>query len=172
MSQNGNGSGPSRWWIVVKPEQRELIEILRARLEGSGVGVQVERRARERRRGSFGPLMDRRVNDRRRQRPIALLSVAAPPELAETAPAPAGHRQTPPREAPSRAARLTHPCPTCSSDVELELPRFPHPPARVEMEVAHVNGNTRDAQHYVEIAAFTVSGRMILSQRVPGRRPA
>jgi hypothetical protein len=40
------------------------------------------------------------------------------------------------------------------------------------MEVAHVNGNNRDAQHYVEIAAFTVSGRMILSQRVPARRPA
>jgi hypothetical protein len=164
-----NGTGPARWWIVVKPEQRELIEILRARLEGSGVEVQIERRARERRRGSLGPLMDRRVNDRRRRRPVALLSVAAPPEVAQTAPAPAVARA----ETPSREAPLTHPCPTCASVVELELPRFPHPPARVEMEVAHVTGNNnRDAQHYVEIAAFTVSGRMILSQRVPGRRPA
>jgi hypothetical protein len=55
--------------------------------------------------------------------------------------------------------------------VELELPRFPHPPARVEMEVAHVGAASRNAQHYVEIAAFSVSGRLILSQRVPGRRP-
>ncbi|HEX2501690.1 MAG TPA: hypothetical protein VHO73_09540 [Methylomirabilota bacterium] len=171
MSQNGTGA--ARWWIVVKPEQRELIEILRARLEGSGVEVQVERRARERRRGSLGPLMDRRVNDRRRQRPVALLSVAAPAELAEAARAPAAtHRQAPPRERSPREAPLTHPCPICLSVVELELPRFPHPPARVEMEVGHVNGNNRDAQHYVEIAAFTVSGRMILSQRVPARRPA
>ena len=36
------------------------------------------------------------------------------------------------------------------------------------MEVAHVAGSVGD-EHYVEIAAFTVSGRMILSQRVPAR---
>lgn len=175
MSQNGNGS--ARWYLILKPEQRELIEVLRARLEGSGVQVLIERRSRERRRGSLGPLMDRRVNDRRRQRPIALLSVAAPVELAAAAPARGAARAKPmppgasDREGSGREAPLTHPCPTCASVVELELPRFPHPPARVEMEVAHVVGKDRDAQHYVEIAAFTVSGRMILSQRVPGRRP-
>jgi hypothetical protein len=57
----------------------------------------------------------------------------------------------------------------CAESVELELPRFPHPPARVEMEVGHSSGS---GQHYAEIAAFTVSGRLILSQRVPARRPA
>jgi hypothetical protein len=172
MEKNGNGTAPIRWYLVVKPEQRDLLEILRERLHGSGVEVLVERRGRERRRGSFGPAMDRRQVERRRQRPVALLSTAA---AAELAPQPAPVAAAPRPVGVSRAtekAPLTHPCPTCASAIELELPRFPHPPARVEMEVAHVGAGSRDAQHYVEIAAFTVSGRMILSQRVPGRRPA
>ena len=165
-----NGSGPTRWVLVVKPEQRDLFEILRERLNGSGVEVLVERRTRERRRGSFGPTMDRRQTDRRRQRPVAFLSAAVSADVAVPVTA-AGSR---PAASPSsrEEAHLTHPCPTCASSIELELPRFPHPPARVEMEVAHVAAGNRDAQHYVEIAAFTVSGRLILSQRVPGRRPA
>jgi hypothetical protein len=168
MGKNGNGL--TQWYLVVKPDQRALYEVLRERLEGSGVEVVLERRSRERRRGSFGPTMDRRQNDRRRQRPVALLSQAAPPELADVriVPAPAAGRAEAVR-APDGA--VTQPCPTCASSIELEMPRFPHPPARVEMEVAHVAAGSRDAQHYVEIAAFTVSGRLILSQRVPGRRP-
>ena len=161
-----NGSGPTRWCLVVKPDQRDLFEILRERLDGSGVEVLVERRTRERRRGSFGPMMDRRQSDRRRQRPVALLSAAATTEVA----VPVAAARSRPAASPSSQA-LTHPCPTCASSIELELPRFPHPPARVEMEVAHVAAGNRDAQHYVEIAAFTVSGRLILSQRVPARRP-
>ena len=128
----------------------------------------LDRRSRERRRGSLGPAMDRRNADRRRQRPIALLSVASVPEAAPAARARAPrrvHRQ-------STNGAVTHPCPTCAESVELELPRFPHPPARVDMEVGHATGNGKEGQHYVEIAAFTVSGRLILSQRVPGRRPA
>jgi hypothetical protein len=168
MGKNGNGL--TQWYLVVKPEQRALYEVLRERLEGSGVEVILERRSRERRRGSFGPTMDRRQNDRRRQRPVALLSQAAPPELADVrvAPAPAARRAGAVR---AHDAAVTQPCPTCASSIELEMPRFPHPPARVEMEVAHVTAGSRDAQHFVEIAAFTVSGRLILSQRVPGRRP-
>jgi hypothetical protein len=162
-----NGSKPIRWCLVVKPEQRELFDILQPRLEGSGVEVLIERRSRERRRGSLGPPMDRRQNDRRRQRPVALLSEVAPVEVAAPAAVGPPGAASRPREAP-----LTHPCPTCASEIELELPRFPHPPARVEMEVAHVVGSNPGVQHYVEIAAFTVSGRLILSQRVPGRRPA
>lgn len=162
-----NGTAPGRWFLVIKPDQRELVEILRTRLEGSGVEVVEERRSRERRRGSLGPLMERRQNDRRRQRPIALLTTA-PPEAA----APVRVALSPSaRRGASREAVITHPCATCAIEIELELPRFPHAPARVEMEVAHVEGtNNRDAQHFVEIAAFTVSGRLILSQRVPGRR--
>ncbi len=165
MDTNGTAS---RWYLVVRPHQRELLDVLKARLEGSGVEVIVDRRARERRRGSLGPTMDRRATERRRQRPIALLSVAAAPrDAAEPAPAP-------PAAAPrvQRAPAVTHRCPTCAESVELELPRFPHPPARVEMEVGHATGNGRDGHHYVEIAAFTVSGRLILSQRIPARRPA
>ena len=167
-----NGTGSARWYLVVKPEQRELLEILRERLHGSGVEVVIERRSRERRRGSFGPAMDRRQNDRRRQRPVAFLSAAALVEVAPPVPAGTSVRAQAARsqETRSQEAPITHPCPTCASAIELELPRFPHPPARVEMEVAHVTAGTRDAQHYVEIAAFTVSGRLILSQRVPARR--
>jgi hypothetical protein len=168
MGKNGNGL--TQWYLVVKPDQRALYDILRDRLDGSGVEVVLERRSRERRRGSFGPTMDRRQNDRRRQRPVALLSQAAPTEVAvvRAAPGPAAVRMETPR---SHEAAVTQPCPTCASSIELEMPRFPHPPARVEMEVAHVTAGSRDAQHFVEIAAFTVSGRLILSQRVPGRRP-
>jgi hypothetical protein len=168
MGKNGTGHG---WFLVVKPDQRELYELLRQRLDGSGVEVLLDRRSRERRRGSLGPAMDRRVNDRRRTRPIALMSVAAAPEVAVTAPvepAPTASRTAPARP---RSRAVTHRCPACAETVELELPRFPHPPARVEMEVGHPVGNGRESQHYVEIAAFTVSGRLILSQRVPARRP-
>jgi hypothetical protein len=167
MHANGTGS---RWYLIVKPDQRELYDVLKARLAGSGVEVLVDRRSRERRRGSLGPAMDRRSVERRRQRPIAVMSVATAPEDARVAPAPAA-------TAPGAARRLanvavTHRCPTCAESVELELPRFPHPPARVEMEVSHATGNGRAGRHYAEIAAFTVSGRLILSQRVPARRPA
>ncbi len=165
---NGNGTGP-RWYLVVKPDQRELYETLKERLEGSGVEVLLDRRSRERRRGSLGPTMDRRTVERRRQRPLALLSVAtatAPQKAAESA---AAQSAAAPR---LRNVAVTHRCPTCAEAVELELPRFPHPPARVEMEVGHTTGNGRDGHHYAEIAAFTVSGRLILSQRVPARRPA
>ncbi len=162
-----NGTGSARWYLVVKPEQRELLEILRERLHGSGVEVVVERRSRERRRGSFGPAMDRRQTDRRRPRPVAFLSAAGLVEVAPPVPVGTSVRA---QAARSQEAPITHPCPTCATAIELEMPRFPHPPARVEMEVAHVTAGSRDARHYVEIAAFTVSGRLILSQRVPGRR--
>jgi hypothetical protein len=161
-----NGTEPARWLLVVGPNQWDLFEILHERLAGSGVDVVVERRTRERRRGSLGPAMDRRSKERRRQRPVAHVSVLVPSEAAERAPT----VESPKARANGAGSGLvTHPCPKCASSVELDLPRFPHPPARVEMEVAHVTGNNRRAQHYVEIAAFTVSGRLILSQRVPAR---
>jgi len=165
-----NGTGPISWLLVVKPDQGELFQLLRERLDGTGVEVLIERRRRERRRGSLGSGGDRRVTERRRQRPIALLSVpAALQEASDPAPTAAFPRAAAAR--PQNGA-VTHRCPTCAAAVELELPRFPHPPARVEVEVGHVTGNGRDGQHYVEIAAFSVSGRLILSQRIPARRPA
>jgi hypothetical protein len=166
-----NGSKP-HWFLVVKPNEHALYEVLRQRLEGSGVEVLLDRRSRERRRGSLGPAMDRRSTDRRRPRPIALLSVAAVPEDASPVAQP-GRAATPAatRTATAGSGAVTHRCPTCSESVELELPRFPHPPARVEMEVGHANGAGRETHHYVEIEAFTVSGRLIMSQRVPARRP-
>jgi hypothetical protein len=169
-SHGANGAG-SRWYLIVRPDQGDLYDVLRARLEGSGVEVLVDRRSRERRRGSFGPTMDRRSVERRRQRPIAVMSVAtAPQEATAPAPEPAVQRAAAAARRPASLA-VTHRCPTCAEAVELELPRFPHPPARVEMEVSHATGNGRDGHHFAEIAAFTISGRLILSQRVPARRP-
>ena len=163
MEPNGDGDRP-RWFLVVRADQRELLEVLQERLEGSGVEVLLDRRTRERRRGSLGPAMDRRSTERRRQRALATLSLAPGPEAARPAAAPEpAHRGT----NRTRNGAVTHRCPTCAEQVELELPRFPHPPARVETEVGHATGN---GQHYAEIAAFTVSGRLILSQRVPARR--
>jgi len=165
-SNGSNGAAP-RWFLVLKPEQRELYEILQARLHGSGVEVLLDRRRRERRRGSLGAGMDRRVTDRRRQRPIAHMALAAVPDAA---PSPAPGDPAPVEAARPRDGAPAQRCPTCAEAVELEMPRFPHPPARVEMEVAHLTGKGRDGHHYVEIAAFTVSGRLLLSQRVPARR--
>ena len=160
--------GSTRWFLVVRPEQRDLLAILQERLYGSGVEVVVERRRRERRRGSLGPGMDRRVNERRRQRHVAFLSSVEP----AVAPVPvAASTLTRVEVQASRDGAMAQRCPTCSEAVEHEMPRFPHPPARVEMEVGHLTGSGRDGHHYVEIAAFTVSGRLILSQRVPARRP-
>jgi hypothetical protein len=165
-TNGSNGSAP-RWFLVVRPEQLELYEILRERLHGSGVEVVVDRRRRERRRGSLGPAMDRRVTERRRQRPIAHMAVASPPGDALSHATREAERLEAARALDDAFAQR---CPTCAEAVELEMPRFPHPPARVEMEVDHLAGNGRDGRHYVEIAAFTVSGRLILSQRVPARR--
>jgi hypothetical protein len=158
---DGKGAGP-RWVLVVKPEQTELIQVLQAHLEGSGIQVIVDRRSRERRRGSLGPAMDRRLTERRRQRSIAFMSVAS---VSEEPPAPAAAQ---PAAAHPSPAPVVHRCPTCLESLELELPRFPHPPARVEMDIRHATSNG----HTVEIAAFTISGRLILSQRVPARRRA
>jgi hypothetical protein len=98
------------------------------------------------------------------------VAVAAAPD--ETAPVPVAKEPARVQAAPPADNALAQRCPTCAEPVELEMPRFPHPPARVEMEVGHATGNGRDGHHYVEIAAFTVSGRLILSQRVPARRSA
>ncbi len=172
MGSHGENGAESRWYLIVRPEQRDLYDVLKARLEGSGVEVLVDRRSRERRRGSLGPTMDRRTVERRRQRPIAIMSVVAA-HRDGTAPRSKPAVQPAAAAAPRPAnTAVTHRCPTCAVAVELELPRFPHPPARVDMEVTHTTGNGGDGHHYAEIAAYTVSGRLILSQRVPARRPA
>lgn len=164
-----NGSAP-RWFLVIRPEQRELFEVLRERLDGSGVEVLIDRRRRERRRGSFGPGMDRRQAERRRQKPVAHVTAATAPGDTPHEPAPKERVRV--EAAPPADNARAQRCPICAEPVELEMPRFPHPPARVEMAVSHATGNGRNGHHYVEITAFTVSGRLILSQRVPARRSA
>lgn len=172
MGVNGKGNGgssPPRWLLVIQPGQEELYDVLRERLEGTEVHVVLDRRGRERRRGSLGPTMERRNTDRRRQRPMGLVARATSREAgAASAAVPArGASRT---EAARAQENLTaHRCPTCSVMLELEMPRFPNPPARVDMEIGHVGASGQDSQHYAEIAAFTISGRILLSQRLPAR---
>jgi hypothetical protein len=163
--------GPHRWLLVVQASQGELYEILRSRLAGSSVEVLLERRQRERRRGSLGPVTERRAGDRRRQRPVALVTAlpVGPPPLPAAPPVPVTSTTVPP--ASPDATDTLFRCKACGITLELELPRFPHPPARVEMEVEHVATKNQRPQHYAAIVAFTLSGRMLLSQRVPARPP-
>jgi hypothetical protein len=156
-----------RWLLVVQPDQPELFELLRARLEGSDVEVLLERRQRERRRESLGPAMERRITDRRRRRAVAAVTPAtpgAPPRGGA-----AGDPAAPAAPSAPRVGPLLPQCPTCQGLLEVELPRFPQPPARLELHVRHEAGDGRVPRHSVEIAAFTVSGRILLSQRVPAR---
>lgn len=161
---SGGGRRP-RWVVVVQPDQPELFELLRSRLEGSEVEVQRERRQRERRRGNLGPPTERRVTDRRRQRPVALVTPGTGPAAVERS----GADPPEPARAPAQESLTGPRCPTCQELLEFELPRFPQPPARLEVVVRHVARASQVAQHFVEIAAFTVSGRIVLSQRVPAR---
>jgi hypothetical protein len=172
MNRNGHGtgSGSPRWILVIQPAQRELFDLLQERLKGTDVQVILDRRERERRRGSLGPTMERRNTDRRRQRPVGMVAQASPSPARATAPA--AERFAPQAGTARDEAFTTQRCPTCAVVLELEMPRFPHPPARVDLEIGHVaaNGHGQDgSNHYVEIAAFTISGRVILNQRLPAR---
>ncbi len=147
-------AGRPRWILVVGREApRPLYELLRERLEGSGVAVVLDRR--DRRAGAA--VGERRIAERRRDRPLAVLAEPGGAPLGAVGPAP---------DAASPPA--TEQCPRCGVSLEFDLPRFPQAPARLEMQVAHPD--PRNGGHYVEIAAFTVSGRLLLSQRVPARR--
>jgi hypothetical protein len=160
---------PLKWLIVVQPGQRDLYDVLRASLkEESPVAVIYERRIRERRRGSDSPRGDRRRSDRRQRRPSGwlyeceVLRVAEPAATADARPS-----------APPPAIRPSQSCPTCGIELEFEVPRFPQPPARLQIEAIHVGDRGTGAQHYVEIHAFTATGRPLLSQRNQAwRRPA
>jgi hypothetical protein len=154
--RQGGARGP-RWLLVIAAGERELHDLLRRHLDGTGVQVLLDRRRRDRRRASAGPAIERRTGERRRAGWAGLIAeatrAAAPAEAAAGAPD------------DSPAPR----CPRCGATLDVELPRFPHPPARIEVEVTHVETSGREA-HYAEIAAFSVSGRRLLSQRVPARR--
>jgi hypothetical protein len=160
QSEDGNGaamtSGPAgrpRWILIVGREApRPLYDLLRERLEGSEIEVVLDRRDRR----PAGALGERRIAERRRDRPVAV--VAAPGG------APLGGGSVPEAAAPP----ATEQCPRCGVTLEFDLPRFPQAPARLEMQVGHPD--PRIGGHYVEIAAFTISGRLLLSQRVPARR--
>lgn len=152
----------SQWLIVVQPHQPDLYEALRRSIkEESPVMVIYDRRFRERRRGSESSRGDRRRTDRRQRRPrgwlyeCEILRVAQVEEPA----AAAGRRREAPPDHGTRA------CPECGVPLEFEMPRFPQPPARLEIQVIHAGDRGSGVQHYVEIQAFSAAGRPLLLQR-------
>jgi hypothetical protein len=157
----------ARWVIVVPRAERELYDRLRERLGGdASFRVLLERRQGDRRRAaSDGRSGDRRRSDRRQQRPVGLVYLAAVscPDVIFDLPAPA--------TAANRGPTLiTAACPACAAMLSFELPRFPKPPARLDAEVLHVGG-VGTPLHYAEIQAFTVSGRPLLIGRIQALRP-
>jgi hypothetical protein len=148
----------TRWLIVLQPNQRALYEALRQSLkEESPVTIIYDRRFRERRRGGVSARSDRRRTDRRQRRPSGwfyeaeMVRIVAEPPSGEEAPG------SPPASSPRRTSVV---CADCGTEIEFDMPRFPHPPARLETEPIHAG-----LQHFVEIQAFTVTGRPLLSQR-------
>lgn len=143
--------GKTHWLIVLQGNQRALYDALRASLKpDSPVTVMYDRRLRERRRGSDSPRGDRRRADRRQRRPSGWLYEGEVVRIVESpAPGPA-----------ASAVPAGRACAECGVELEFEMPRFPQPPARLEVETIHAGG-----QHFVEIHAFTATGRPLLSQR-------
>jgi hypothetical protein len=158
---------PPRLLIVIQHHQREIFEFLRQSFKDDApVTLIYERRVSERRRGGGAQRSDRRRTDRRQRRPTAwlydgvILGVEQRDSSIPESPAP-------PRDSTVSVAA----CPECAAVIEFELPRFPQPPARLESEVIHTQQSESLAQHYVEIHAFTASGRPLLSHRVHAKRP-
>ena len=148
----------TRWLIVLQSHQRGLYEVLRRSLkEESPVTVIYDRRERERRRGSDSPRSDRRRTDRRQRRPSGWLYEAEILRIIETD---ASRAKPSPARGPAERGLASRSCPECGTEVEFEMPRFPQPPARLEVETLHSG-----RQHFVEIHAFTATGRPLLSQR-------
>jgi len=143
--------------VVVQPNQRDLYKLLRQRLEEIALVI-ADRRQRERRSGRSGEGPERRHGDRRRRRPRAWFYPAETLDVHATE----GHASA----IPSGAQILTKDCPTCAMVVRVEMPRFPRPPARLETDVIHMQQANRGVVHYVEIQAFTASGRPLLVHRV------
>jgi hypothetical protein len=143
----------TRWLIVLQANQRALYEVLRQSLKAdSPVSVIYDRRFRERRRGSVSARSDRRRTDRRQRRPSGWFYEA---EIVRVvAESPSGG------EAPGSRAASAVVCAECGTELEFDMPRFPLPPARLETEPIHAG-----SQHFVEIHAFTATGRPLLSQR-------
>jgi hypothetical protein len=163
------GSEPrgGRWLVVVPRSDLELYESLRRALkENAPFDVILERRQGERRRAGQAQGLDRRRSDRRQRAPAGAVYLSGkPPGDAVGPPSSASGVVT------AHAAVVDTACPACWVPLSFELPRFPKPPARLEAEVVHVGG-PRASQHFAEIQAFTVSGRLLLVQRVQAVRSA
>ena len=140
---------PPRWLLVVDASQRELYEMLRERLQGSGLEVVLERRQSEARRrpAGGGPEPEGRQAERRYGQSVAgiypVLSVG------------------------ERLASIA--CPECSVALEFEMPPLEPSAARVETTVLHRHDASFGVQHYVDVRAVLSAGKPSV-QRVQARR--
>jgi hypothetical protein len=156
-------NGP-RWLVVIEREQVQLYPKLRASFDRHLVRVIVDRRFGERRQNGAAVESDRRRSDRRQ---------ASTPRY--------GLRlEGRGFQVFEAEGRFPVQCATCGSLVESEMPQFGEPPARLKFAVVHsetqASGTLHAPQvtktrvkHLAEFEAFTSSGRLLLSCRVPAR---
>lgn len=161
--------GRPRWLIVVQHAQHDLYEVVREGFQSLGVVVILDRRLADRRRGGAGPGVERRGADRRQRRPMAWAYPFQPsdvlgPDIGRL------DLTAGPTPLPEATGLVDKTCPECTVVVEFEMPRFPEPPARVEIAVVHRTDQTFGVQHYVEVHAVTEAGRALPRQRVQAQR--
>jgi hypothetical protein len=158
-----------RWLIVMQEQHRALAEVFRERFEALGLVVILDRRRAERRRGGASRGVERRQADRRQRRPIAWVYSAQPSDVLGAAEGELDLSAGPIPALPS-SGFVVKTCPDCGIAVEFEMPHFAQPPSRFETAVVHLTDPTFGVQHYVDVRAFTPTGRPMLNQRVQAQR--
>ncbi|HEV8309443.1 MAG TPA: hypothetical protein VGW35_17420, partial [Methylomirabilota bacterium] len=152
-----------RWLIVVQQGHRELYEFLRQNFMAEApIDLIYERRVGERRRGGNAPRSDRRQADRRQRRPTAWFFQGGLRDAGRSPAETSGRAETAPKPAAEIGSKR---CPECGLVVGFEMPRFPQPPSRIEVEVIHLKDSAA-GRHQIEVAAFSGSGRPLLVQRI------
>jgi hypothetical protein len=160
MSVGSPLHGPPRWTVVVRANDATLYDKMRQRfLPAPWVAVILDRRRGDRRHTESPPSVERRLTQRRAERPD--------PSLPRT------HRLS--QQQPGVAVyelmdlEAATDCATCRATVWFEMPRFSEPPLRLTLQVEHEDVAARHSRHFVGIDAFGAAGRPLLSFRATGR---
>ena len=155
------------WLVIVRRDRPELVDRLRSLFAKGLVHTVLDRRVTERRRGLSPGDPDRRRVERRRTAPTGF-------RVAHQAD---GYLVLESLE------RVPISCPDCGVSLEFEMPQFREPPARVAIEARHLErvagpparmgsaASSPQAQHMVELMAYTSTGRPMLSCVAQARPP-
>ena len=152
--------GPPRWTIVVRANDATLYAERRQRfLTAPWVAVILDRRRSDRRHAAERPPVERRLAQRRAERPD--------PNVPRT------HRLS--HEEPGVAVyelmdlEAATDCPMCRATVWFEMPRFSEPPPDLRLQVEHEDVAARYSRHFVDLDAFGAAGQSLLSFRAMAR---